>query len=258
MRRVAAVLVLALAAGQATGAIKRPRSPKLYPEGADRSIAWTWYDTTAAYRLCVRPGRQVSVQLSEREEIYRVALGFEKAWQFEDWGSGFNLKQLLPDPTSDLTVWTRAVGGLKRRYFFDLRVCEPLRMLTFRYRAADVAAAAVAAAPAAPAPAPAVVRPVNDRYSGQPANEASEALRPVGAWNDGTFTHLTFAAGQALPVVYRVEGRELAQVAFHMTHERDAEGVPVRSTMVVHRVADRLLLQLGDRAFCIFNEDMMR
>ncbi len=259
MRRAAMAVALALASAQAVAAVRQAAGPILYPVDKDRSIAWTWYDPAAPVRLCLKPGRHVTVEFSARERITDKTIGFDKAWQFVDRGNRFVLKQQAADPKTALTVWTELPGGAERRYFFDLAVCRPLRMLTFRYR--DEPAVAVAAGVGAtPAPAP-IVRPVNDRYSGQAGSPEAESLRPVRAWNDGTFTYLTFAAGAQLPVVYRLQAGELAMVARHVQHERDTEGVPVRSTVVVHAVADRLVLKAGggaDRAFCVFNEDLMR
>ena len=72
------------------------------------------------------------------------------------------------------------------------------------------------------------------------------SLAPVNAWDDGAQTWLRFAPGQDLPAVYYVDadGNEVI-VNRHMA---DAQ------TIVMHRVAAKWHLRLGDQVLAVHNE----
>lgn len=70
-------------------------------------------------------------------------------------------------------------------------------------------------------------------------------LAPYQAYDDGTFTYLSFAAHRDFPAVYYLtEQNGEALVNTHVAGD----------TIVVHRVAQKLILRKGKMVACIFNQ----
>jgi type IV secretion system protein VirB9 len=111
----------------------------------------------------------------------------------------------------------------------------------FRYPASE---AGSHPAPAEPAPADAKLdglrRVSNDDYW----YCGSRSLRPVSAVDDGLQVRLTFAASAEMPAVYAAEpdGDEVL-VNTHVEND----------TIIVHRLAARLVLRRGREVGCIVN-----
>ncbi len=73
-------------------------------------------------------------------------------------------------------------------------------------------------------------------------------IAPINAWDNGTFTYFKFDGHHDLPVVYMVDadGNE-SMVNRHSMGEAS-------NIVVVHKVHDRWIFRLGDRALAIYNE----
>lgn len=73
-----------------------------------------------------------------------------------------------------------------------------------------------------------------------------QSLAPTAAWDDGAQTWLRFAPGQDLPTIYFVDadGQEV-MVNRHMADEQ---------TIVLHRVASKWHLRLGNQVLAVYNE----
>lgn len=73
-------------------------------------------------------------------------------------------------------------------------------------------------------------------------------IAPIHAWDNGTFTYFKFADHRDLPVVYMVDADD--QESMVNRHSiGDASNI-----VVVHKVHDRWIFRLGDRALAIYNE----
>ena len=73
-------------------------------------------------------------------------------------------------------------------------------------------------------------------------------IAPLHAWDNGTFTYFKFADQKDLPVIYMVDADdEESMVNRHSMGEAS-------NIVVVHKVHDRWILRLGDRALAIYNE----
>jgi len=73
-------------------------------------------------------------------------------------------------------------------------------------------------------------------------------IAPIHAWDNGTFTYFKFASNRDLPVVYMVDADDQeSMVNRHSIGEAS-------NIVVVHKVHDRWVLRLGDRALAVYNE----
>jgi type IV secretion system protein VirB9 len=90
-------------------------------------------------------------------------------------------------------------------------------------------------------------KPRNWNYAKE-ALPGSEGIDPVMAYDDGRFTYIKFKGNQEMPDVKAVDasGAE-SQVDSHIEGES-------KDTLVVHRVAKRLVLRLGKQVVGIWND----
>lgn len=73
-------------------------------------------------------------------------------------------------------------------------------------------------------------------------------IAPLHAWDNGTFTYFKFASSRDLPVIYMVDADDQeSMVNRHNMGEAS-------NIVVAHKVHDRWILRLGDRALAIYNE----
>ena len=73
-------------------------------------------------------------------------------------------------------------------------------------------------------------------------------IAPLHVWDDGTFTHFKFAEHLDLPVIYMADGDGQESMVDRHSMGEDS------TIVVVHKVHDRWILRLGDRALAIYNE----
>ena len=73
-------------------------------------------------------------------------------------------------------------------------------------------------------------------------------IAPVHAWDNGTFTYFRFPDHRDLPVIYMVDAD--GQESLVNRHSMgDASHI-----VVVHKVHDRWVFRLGDRALAVYND----
>jgi len=152
------------------------------------------------------------------------------------------LKPKLPTAGTNLTILTN-----RRVYFIDFRALarrpqpdEAVYSIAFRYPEPDPASAAPNGA-AAVAAALAVVPPIVNRnywFCGSPA------LRPAMAVDDGVQIRLKFPPHAELPAIY-ASAPDGAETLVNTHVEND--------TVVVHQLAERLVLRRGGLVGCIVN-----
>ncbi|KWF06412.1 TrbG/VirB9 family P-type conjugative transfer protein [Burkholderia pseudomultivorans] len=217
----------------------------------DSRVRQIVYTSDAVVRIYAQRGFATHIALEPHEQIQVVAPGDRDGWQVvaNKGDHDVYLKPQLAAHDSNLEIRTD-----KRSYSFDLVVLplkakfgngDEMYRVTFVYpddveaRTHVEADAALVAKRLAQPPA---VR--NTRYSMQ-VMPRSDDIAPVAAWDDGRFTWIRIPANRRIPAIFRVadDGTE-SVVDKHMEHD----------TIVVHEVAKRFVLRLGDEVVGIWND----
>jgi type IV secretion system protein VirB9 len=73
-------------------------------------------------------------------------------------------------------------------------------------------------------------------------------IAPIHAWDNGIFTYFKFADHHDLPVIYMVDADDQESMV-----NRHSMG-EASNIVVVHKIHDRWIFRLGDRALAIYNE----
>jgi type IV secretion system protein VirB9 len=236
-------------------------------DGRVKQIAYNEHDVVAVYSY---PGIATQIVFAAGEEVLDKASGFSNGWEFQDRRNLLFVKPksvevagaegeavvIPPQPgewDTNLIVTTN-----KRTYIFQLflvaarsgsKKLEYDPRMAFRIQftyPSDIAALRVASSSRAETQARLSTSPQvkNLNYSMKQARRSS-AIAPTGAYDDGRFTYLQFAANGELPTVFMVDERgEESLVNTHMSGD----------SLVVHRVAAKLMLRLGRQAVAVFNE----
>ncbi|KOF55514.1 type IV secretion system protein VirB9 [Achromobacter sp. DMS1] len=236
----AAVLAAALCGAAPTAwALDRPQaSPK------DPRIRWTDYDPADVIQVDTTLGVATQIQLNDDEEYVTHGFGDSAAYDFQQIGKHLLLKPIVEQADTNLLYITT-----KRTYSFLLKYAKERKgrevfRLVLRYPDAEHAKTVqqqerehvqreLAAADLA----------IN--WQGYTMS-GDTGIGPEAAWDDGAQTWLRFAPGQDLPTVYFVDADGNEVIA-----NRHMEG---NRTIVLHRVAKRWHLRLGDQVVAVHNE----
>jgi type IV secretion system protein VirB9 len=212
----------------------------------DARIKTFSYDDHQVYRLTGHYGFSTVIEFSPFETIDSVSLGDSQSWQIEASHKQniLFIKPILQNAHTNMTVLTSL-----RIYSFDLSAQdlndEAYEDVTFRVRFAY---------PQNPAEKneisqSAEFNPFEDKdsddFSFQYSYAGSNALKPIRAFDDGTFTYLRFKNFKTMPAVFAVDtkGRE-SLVNFSIKGKY----------MVIAGINRQLTLRDGDAATCIFND----
>jgi type IV secretion system protein VirB9 len=217
----------------------------------DSRVRQIAYAPNAVVRIEAQRGFATHIALDPQEQILVVAPGDRDGWQVvaNKGDHDVYLKPQLAAHDSNLEIRTD-----KRSYSFDLMVLplktkigngDEMYRVTFVYpdeAKAQTHAEADAALVAQRLARPSVVR--NTRYSMQ-VMPHSDDIAPIAAWDDGRFTRIRIPANRRIPAIFRVadDGTE-SVVDKHMEDD----------TIVVHEVAKRYVLRLGDEVVGIWND----
>ncbi|TFL14068.1 type IV secretion system protein VirB9 [Pusillimonas caeni] len=215
------------------------------PSSKDWRIRTTQYDPSDVIAIPTVTGIATHIELSDDEQFVWSGFGDPDAYHFEQTGKHLIIKPAAPQANTNLIVITD-----KRSYSFLLQhqpagAGKDVVRLTLGYPDIDTTRAAqlnesrqLEQALAHPGLA------IN--WTGYTMS-GDHSLAPLNAWDDGAQTWLRFAPGQDLPAVYFVDadGNEVI-VNRHM---EDAQ------TMVLHRVAAKWHVRLGDQVLAIYNEN---
>lgn len=217
----------------------------------DSRVRQVVYAPDAVVRIEAQRGFATHIVLDPHEKILVVAPGDRDGWQVvaNKGDHDVYLKPQLAAHDSNLEIRTD-----KRSYSFDLMVLplkakfgngDEMYRVTFVYPdevKAPTHAEADAALVAQCLARPPVVR--NARYSMQ-VMPHSDDIAPIAAWDDGRFTWIRIPANRRIPAIFRVadDGTE-SVVDKHMEDD----------TIVVHEVAKRFVLRLGDEVVGIWND----
>lgn len=217
--------------------------PKASPK--DKRIRSTQYDAADVIAVTTMTGVVTHIELADDEEYVVHAFGDAAAYDFQQVGKHLLFKPIAAAANTNLTVITD-----QRSYSFLLQhkpkgSGSEVHRISLRYPQLEQAQAAqenrsaqIEHALGAPGLA------INwEAYT--MAGDLS--LAPVSAWDDGAQTWLRFAPGQDLPAVYFVDadGNEV------IANRHMADG----HTIVMHRIAARWHLRLGDQVLAVFNEN---
>jgi type IV secretion system protein VirB9 len=199
------------------------------------------YDAGTVYRLRGYVGYQIDLEFEPGERFVGLGAGDIEGLAYAAQANHLFIKPRAARVRTNLTVLTS-----RRSYHFDYEVAsavgpnpadpELLYGLRFDY-------------PAAPAVADEAARRLEQPVGADRSNHdywycGSEALQPVGAFDDGIHTHLRFSARGELPAVFLVndDGTE-SLLNFSVTS----------GEMVIHRVAARFVLRRGRLYGCVVN-----
>lgn len=217
----------------------------------DSRVRQVIYRADEVVRVEAQRGFATHIALDSHEQIQVVAPGDRDGWQViaNKGDHDVYLKPQLAAHDSNLEIRTD-----RRSYSFDLVVLplgskfgndRVMYRVTFVYpdeleRQAhtDSDAGLVARRLAQPP----VVR--NARYSMQVMRD-SDDIAPTAAWDDGRFTYLRIPNNRRMPAIFRVADDDTESVV-----DKHVEG----DTIVVHEVAKRFVLRLGNEVVGIWND----
>ncbi|AME26293.1 P-type conjugative transfer protein VirB9 [Burkholderia sp. PAMC 26561] len=217
----------------------------------DSRVRQIVYAPDAVVRIQAQRGFATHIALDPHEQIQVVAPGDRDGWQVvaNRGDHDVYLKPQLAAHDSNLEIRTN-----KRSYSFDLMVLpvkakfgnrDEMYRITFVYpdevkaqahaeTDAEIVAKRLGRSP--------VVR--NTEYSMQVMSH-SDDIAPTAAWDDGRFTYIRIPNNRRIPAIFRVaeDGTE-SVVDRHMEDD----------TIVVHEVAKRFVLRLGNEVVGIWND----
>jgi type IV secretion system protein VirB9 len=223
---------------------------EIYPVsgGGDLRIRVAAYKADEVYRLRGLVGYQIDLEFEPGEAFVGLAAGDIEALSFVAQDNHLFLKPKAAAVGTNLTVLTT-----RRHYHFDytaqLRRADAagerdaIFALRFQYPPADPSSNAGAAAAR-----------VEEELERGPAHRARnvdywycghESLRPVAASDDGVHTRLSFGAKAELPAIF-VRNEDGAESLLNFSTEG--------GEIIIHRVAQRLILRRGALTGCIVNK----
>jgi len=210
-------------------------------EPADPRLRVIDYRPTFVLPLTTFVGYHVHFEFAPDEYFVNLGAGDTSSLDVGAEGNHLLLKPTQPNGGTNLTILTN-----RRTYFVDFRALgraphadEAIYSVVFRYPETRRGDAATAREPAA---ADGLLERPRPRLHDDYWYCGSPSLRPLTAVDDGMQLRLTFAAHAALPAVFAQEpdGEEVL-VNTHVEND----------TIVVHRLAARLVLRRGREVGCI-------
>ncbi|AMU09118.1 TrbG/VirB9 family P-type conjugative transfer protein [Burkholderia cenocepacia] len=217
----------------------------------DARVRKVRYVPDEVVRIIAQRGFATHVELDPTEHILVVAPGDRDGWYVvaNRGDHDVYLKPKLAAHDTNLIVRTD-----RRSYSFDLLVlplkarfgnAHEMYRVSFVYpdtAASDASIAARLACLQKQLSQPSVVR--NAAYSMQVMPHA-EDIAPSAVWDDGRFTYIRIPNNRRIPAIFRVEDDDTERVVDkHMD----------RDVVVVHELARRLVLRLGDEAVGLWND----
>jgi type IV secretion system protein VirB9 len=213
------------------------------PAKGDARVRNVIYDPANVVRIHGSVGLQTFILFADGETITDIGSGDTDAWAIGiiQQKNGFFVKPKGPQATTNLAVITD-----RRHYNFDLiqDAEKAFYMVRFSYpddqRAKELAAADKA-----------LIAGLLDA-DGKRLNydywwDGSLALRPIGAWDNGTFTFLRFPPGREFPAVFMMNEEDPKIESTINMHVVD-------DTLILHKIAHRFVLRLGNKATGLWNK----
>ncbi|MBY8605987.1 MAG: TrbG/VirB9 family P-type conjugative transfer protein [Burkholderia sp.] len=217
----------------------------------DARVREVRYVSDEVVRIVAQRGFATHVALDPAEHILVVAPGDRDGWYVvaNRGDHDVYLKPKLAAHDTNLVIRTD-----RRSYSFDLLVLplntrfgntREMYRVSFVYPDSTTSNAPIAARLAClqqRLAQPSAVR--NTAYSMQVMAHA-EDIAPSAAWDDGRFTYIRIPNNRRIPAIFRVEDDDTERlVDKHMDHD----------VIVIHELARRLVLRLGDETVGLWNE----
>lgn len=215
----------------------------------DARIKTFEYSDNAVYRFKGHYGFSSVIEFSPIETIDSVSIGDSDAWQIvpSNKANILFIKPLLENADTNMTVLTS-----KRIYSFELSADKALShtseelafRVRFHYADEKKAKNEVFASPQKYDP---FQGKNSDDFNFAYSYAGSNRLKPLRAFDDGTFTYMRFKDFASMPAVFAVaeDGRE-SLVNFTLRDDY----------MVISSIGAQFTLREGDVATCIFNDLM--
>lgn len=216
------------------------------PKGSakDQRIRNTQYDPTDVIAVNTTPGVATHIVLADDEQFVMHAFGDAAAYEFQQVGKHLLLKPIARQADTNLIVITD-----KRNYAFMLRYADQAKgnaVYRVELNYPDIELARSAALNQQTQIEQALQRTGVAINWQSYTMSGDKSLAPVNAWDDGAQTWLRFAPGQDLPAVYFVDPDGNEVIANR--HMADPH------TIVLHRIAAKWHLRLGEQVLAIHNE----
>ncbi len=201
----------------------------------------------------------IQIEFGAGEEIAQVAIGNTVAWEPMAEGNILFLKPREAHPMTNMQVVTTMKDGTKRSYQMELmtvqgeakKTLKPFFLVKYEYPTdAEAKRKAEASAKAEVEKSGKADKVLKADEANGPRNWAYTAqgevsFEPLSVFDNGKITTLVFNQNMTIPAVYIVNGDGTESL------------VPknlIRSSLMVHAVAEKLILRAGDEVLCLFNE----
>lgn len=219
----------------------------------DKRVRFIDYKAEEVVELIGHYGFSTHVHFSPAETVQHIAMGDKDAWAVAPVGNHIFIKPTGEKATTNMTVITsRRVYNFELSAHWSQNGAHPhpndmLFQINFRYPE-EIAAREKAEAEA---------REMQERLSqaAEPVaanwnywSKGATEVTPSKAFDDGRFTYLTFTNNSEMPAIYVVnpDGSE-SLVNTHIDPENP-------ESIVVHKVAQQLVMRKGNSVACIFNK----
>jgi type IV secretion system protein VirB9 len=230
------------------------------PGKYDYRVKFVNYNPAEVVKLVAHFGYQVDIVLADGEKVLPkgIFLGDSEAWTFAVLNNHVLIKPKEENGRTNMTILTN-----KRHYSFDLSSHWSKKsrndsedmyfQVNFRYPQDEAAAAQAAVGRMAEAAAAAATQKQFDtKLAGQFETrnrnyevQGSEDLAPDEATDDGRFTRLRFKGNRKIPAIFVVNEDGSESLA-----NRHMDG----DVAVIHTLARKFVLRLGNSVACVFNE----
>ncbi|MCX8573828.1 MULTISPECIES: P-type conjugative transfer protein VirB9 [unclassified Gilliamella] len=232
------------------------------------------YNNDDVTKIIAVDGYTTTIKFSDNEYIQYVTTGFEEGWQHKiqnnyliimpkpiDNGEGTFYKPSSPDWNTNLIVITD-----RREYSFQLMIDEKQDNNSFivRFNYPKDRALAIKNENIRKAKIyqeeknkqlitkslGKLSTPVNWNYY-KSVNKGSESIVPDFVYDDGILTFLGFSNEKEIPSVFLVNKNKSEEM---LTYNMRADVLNNYRTLVVHKVAEKLILRNGNKVVGIFNQ----
>lgn len=203
----------------------------------DARIRYTPYNAHDVVQLDTVIGIVTHVVLEEGEQYVTHAFGDAKAYAFAVEKNHLFLKPKAENADTNLAVVTD-----RRSYHFRLTF-QPSIQSSSVYQLAFTYPETLKKALVEKE-----FEKLGQRFNLNYTMSGDKDIAPTHAWDNGTFTYFKFADHRDLPVIYMVDADDQeSMVNRHSMGESS-------NIVVVHKVHDKWVFRLGDRALAIYNE----